>query len=854
VEAGLEPRPDLSARLADGSSLLPAIERIGAEVASLTRLVSAQPEEVAARVGFDVATSVVAVRIGALGSALDQLRLSLLAGLDRNAERLEQPAWLPELLDALGTLAARLDHAVADLPTRDGFLAAVAATDPSDRLLRLEGALTELAEAARADTASVTGLLAAQPDRLARHLDDATLAVTTHLDALGGTLDQLRLTFLDVLGRTTDRIDQPAWLPALQERLGELAAPASAGSYPALGEVGAKLDRLAADPRLDGLTAAVTDLGQEVRAGSGVADALGGRLAAVEAAAAQAGEEARLLIERVTLLPDRLGAIAAQVDRLTPLARAGDEAGSLVGQLDRLNGGLDRVMDRLTAAAEATTGPGPDSPEDGRLAPIVEALAGVTQRQDEVTSAVAAFLDQAQGPKSVDSVLDRMEQRERSLAARLDRIDASLRTRSPGGPLDEGAGALDAERSQLLDALLQAVRRQEQTFADRLEQPVWLPALQEQLKSLAALAGPDLASGAQVPSALGELDAKLNRLAADPRLDGLTAAVTDLGERLPVGSDVADAIEALAIRLTAIEAADARAAEEARDLTERVAPVADRLGAIAAQVDRLTPLARVGDEAGSLVGQLDRVGAGLDQVMVHLSASADTSARRDEGADAERLDGVVEMLTGVARRQDEVTAAVASVLDQAQGPKSVDAVLDRMEQRERSLAARLDRIDAQVRALGARPAPDANSAGPPLDAVLRRLEEQEQAVARQLDWVGDRLAEVAAHLLPTQADESMRSAGGPVPDDRLEVVVEALTGIARRQDQLATRFSALAAQRQAVPAPLPPPAKEAAERRLAELRAERAQVKVRLEQERLLASQAWEDDPIEDGFDDGEPV
>jgi len=280
------------------------------------------------------------------------------------------------------------------------------------------------------------------------------------------------------------------------------------------------------------------------------------------------------------------------------------------------------------------------------------------------------------------------------------------------------------------------------------------------------------------------------------------------------------------------------------------------------------------------------VGAGLDVVTAHLTASgADTAPPR---AEDERLEGIVEALTGLARRQDEVTAAVASVLDHGPGPKSIDAVLDRMEQRERSLAARLDRIDASLRtrpepgpatdpdgkrlltamldafarqertfvarldqldadvraSASSRSAPPAG--GPPLEAVLCRLDEQEQGVARQLDWVGDRLAEVAAHLIPAAEPD-------PVSDDRFDAVVEALAGIARRQDQLATRFSALAAQRQAAPAP-PSPAKEAAERRLATLRAERAQVKVRLDQERLLAARAWEGEPFEDGFDDEEPV
>jgi len=686
--AGLEPRPGRPGS-DDGSGLLPAIERIGAEVTSLTRLVSAQPEEVAARVGFDAATSAVAVRIGAFGSALDQLRLSLLAGLDRNAERLDQPTWLPDLLDALGTLAARLDHAVADLPSRDGFLAAIAATDPSDRLTRLEATLaatdpterltrleatlaaiaatdpsdgltrleatlaasdpgprlarleatlSELGEAARTDAAATAGLLAAQPEQLTDHLATATGAVTTRIAVLGAALDQLRISLLGGLDHATERIDQPPWLPALQERMDELtAASAETGPDPVLVELGAQQARLTADPRLDDLAVAIAELATELRAGvdeASALDGLGARLGAIEAANARAAEDALVLAERVAPLPDRLGAIAAQLDRLTPLARAGDEVGSLVGRLDRLGASLDQVMARLSATTDA--GPRPEGADGERLDGVVEALTGVARRQDEVTAAVASVLDQAQGPRSVDAVLDRLEQRERSLVARLDRIDAGLRSRT------EGPGSA----------------------------------------------------------------------------------------------------------------------------------------------------------------------------------------------------------TGGAERPD------------AAAERALRAVLDAVEGQGTAFAARLDRLDGQVRSLAARPAPDASPPGPPLDTVLRRLDEQEQTMARQLDWVGDRLAEVAAHLLPRQADESIRSGSGPAPDERLEMVVEALAGIARRQDQLATRFSALAAQRQVAPAPppLPAPTKEAAERRLAKLRAERAEVKVRLEQERLLAARAWEGDPFDDGFDDEETV
>ncbi len=658
---------------ADGAGLLLAVEQVGADVAALTRLLAAQPAEVAARVDIDAATAGIVMRLGTLGSALDQLRLSLLAGLDRAAERVDQPSWLPELLADLAGLGNRVEAAGAqtgedprlndltarlDQPTWLPELRATlgqlgARPAPEDGLAsplndlatRIEQVVADAAEGTRLQLAALTTVPGVPPGEAAEQVDEASGRIASRISAMGNTLDQLRISLLSELDRVGERLDRPAWLPELQSATGDevAALPLQDDLGSVLGELQSRVTRVLDDPRLDEVATAVADLS-----------------------------------ERVAPLPDRLKAIAVLVDRLTPLARAGDEAGSIVGLLDRVSTTLDQIVARLPSSPEPGTGLVPmvrgdgDEPSGG----VADLLADVSRRQDEVTTAVSSVLDQVRGPTGVDAVLDRMEQRERSLAARLDRIDSELRRRPDGESgaraepglvaaqaLDAASGAHDAagdaaagpgapggNLEQLRISLLEGLDR----VAVRLDQPAWLPELQAALRDVAADRSPE-DDDVAVPGA------NLARPLDDPRLDDVATAMAELAER--------------------------------------VAPLPKRLAAIAVQVDRLTPLARTGDEAGSLFGQLDRLNTALDQIVAHF---ADTGAAAAEAQPVtedrdERSGAIVDLLAGVTRGQGEVAESVGMILDQMRGPMVIDTVMDRMEQRERSLAARLDRIDAQLR-------------------------------------------------------------------------------------------------------------------------------------------------------------
>ena len=387
---------------------------------------------------------------------------------------------------------------------------------------------------------------------------------------------------------------------------------------------------------------------------------------------------------------------------------------------------------------------------------------------------------------------------------------------APAG--DRAAGADD----ELRQSLVGLATHVEQS----LERVATLSSTLEQLR-LSVLAGLDRTIDRfDRPAWLPQLQAAITE---DRRLDELVETVGSLGDGVRATAAIADVLEGVGERLAAFEAAAERVTETVRGLEARVAPLPERLTAVAAQVDRLTPLARAADEAGSLLGQLDRFSEGL---------------------------------AGVSRGQDEVTAAIASVLDQVRGPMGVDAVLDLMEQRERSLVARLDRIDSELRrraeqppgsSAEARPRPDESVA---LRAALDRLDQQERAVAVQLERVGQRLVEVAGR----ETAGGARREAGPTPAAAAAAseppgpVIEVLAHLARRQDDLATaidrRLSAIetrlgaAAAAEPRPAPAPSASAQAAARRLAELRAERARVQAHLRDERLLAARSWPDEDL----------
>ena len=828
--------------MVDPGTVLLAVERVQGEVAALSRAVAATPEEVAARLDVDAAAAAIGVRVSALGSALDQLRLSLLAALDRTGDRLESPPWLADLQSVLVGLGRRFDAPVW-MPELQGALAGLGSPGAGEAQGRQAAAEISLA-----------------------------LERSPRLEELAATVASLRN-----------------------------------------------------DSRLDDVVRAVTQLAEGIRTGNEVAEALdhlGERLGAIEAAAAGAAREANALATRVGSVPERLSAIASQVDRITPLARVGDRAGTLFDRLDRVTSGVEEVVGLLQAGGAG--GRDDEEHDDARFEAVVDVLSGVTRRQDEVTAAVGSMLDQIRSPKGLESVLERGEQRERSLAARLDRIDDELRRLIERGSLDI------APQASVLEAVRSTVERQEQELAARLER------IDLELRRVGEAA--EESTGGR----LEELSAAVANLGSDSRIDDVAAAVAELADGVRAGAAVADALDGLGERLSAIEAAGDRAAQETRALAEQVASVPERLGVIAVQVERMIPAGRSGDEAETLFGQLDRVAAGVDQAIRLLSAREalaiddrldqlsttvtrlagdpgdrltridqrldglveelrEAGATGEEEEDDDRFEGLVDVLSGVTRRQDDVAAAVAEMLDQVRSPtgeatafggagrateetaRMLDTVLDRVQQQEQTIAEHLDWVGDRLAAFAAQLAPGLAGDGWPEDegvgmaavldrmsrrqdelaaaiselvdqgrdptatnAVFDRMEQRERSLAARLDRIDLELRRRAAAGggdSPEAADESV-VASLPESVDEVATVTSNLVGLvedlaARLDHRLSNVEASLSGGRRSPSAAArPSPSSEVAALRLAEIRAERAQVQARLQEERLLAAEA----------------
>ena len=728
------------------AAVLLAVERVGADVAALARALATQPEAVAARLDVDGATASIGVRLGALGSSLDQLRLALLAALDRAAERVDAPAWLPDVQATLDRLAPSLEvppwlpRLQAALVERDeapgwipGLKAALAERDEAPPWLpRLEAALGQ-GEAAPAwvpDLQARLSELGAHLDspRWLRDLHAVLAALVPRLDAPPWLAD-LQAS----LGELSERLGQPPWLPGLQATLGDLQplvaeqqralrdavtqlavlelSLATAGNEPVLNaiaklpsedllrEVTSALERTAGEDRdLGGRLArveeAISHLADGVRAGAAVADVLdhlGQRLQSIEEAAARVAVDAQVLVAQVAPVPDRLSAIATQVDRITPLARAGDQAGTLFDQLGRLTARLDEVVALLSPPAGAVEpgddrDGGTDQDLDERLEAVVDVLAGVTRRQDKVTEAA-------------DAVLERMAEQEKSVSSHLD----------------------------------------------------WVG---ERLAEVAAHLVPDEAQRGGADAVAG-LSATLEALAR--RQEELGAAVTALAEQDRGAEWLADQLAALAHRQ---------------------------------------------DELGAAIGAL------FD---------------REEGTEA-----LARQVALVVRRQEELTDALTSSFDEGRGPMAPAAVFDRMEQRERSLTGRLDRIEALL----SRSRPAATRPRSPAAGVAGDLDGD---AAMSLAASVEAIAAVTEKLAVLVESSSERL------DRRLSRVERSLTEV-RQAAPASPPPSGSPPPAASAPSAAAPSAGDATALRLAELRAQRAEVQARLQEERLLAAEHWDDD------------
>ena len=529
----------------DGVTLLHAVDRVGVEVAALTRLLAAQPEDVAARVDVEAATTAVAVRIGSLGSTLDQLRLSLLDALERTTARLDQPPWLPDLHAALGDLAAgrpvddELRRALSELRTTID----AAITDAGSRAARIETGVRDLTQAGPASQRAVEAALAGAGDRV---------------EVLAALVEQLRLSLLAGLDRAIDHVDGPRWLPELQRAVRQ-------------------------DPRLDELVAVVTSVADGVRASAAVAGALetvDERLAAVEASAERVAQRAGAVAAKLEPFDRRLQAMSVQLDRLTPLARAGDGAGSLLGQLNRLGGGLEEVVRHISSRpAGAGDGDGDGDDSDARLDAVVEVLAGIARRQDETTAAIQAVLHHLRDSRGVPSPPDRQDRGERALGSRLNRIEAALRRRDdqPAGGRPE-ADAPSDDGARALRAALDRLDQQEQVMAKQLERVSQHVAGHQGTRGAAPATEPAVAETDQLERAgtLGEVLAELSRRhdeladAIDRRLSAIEAGLgaDTTGTRPapgPARTGPSAAPQAAAQRLAELRAERARIQAQLRD-------------------------------------------------------------------------------------------------------------------------------------------------------------------------------------------------------------------------------------------------------------------------------------------------
>jgi len=401
----VEPIAPARRAVPDPVAILLAVERVGADVNALSRALATQPEEVAARLDVDAGTASIVLRVSALGSALDQFRLSLLAAIDRTADRLDAPAWLPDLQ---------------------------AAVDPTHHLARLEQTIARLANDPRLDAPAADIAVSDPADRLAR----------------------------------------------LEPTVGQLA---------------------------DGVSARV--------AIADALDQLGGRLASIEDAAVRVAQDAHVLLERVDPVPERLSAIAMQVERIMPPARAGDQAGSLLDHLDRVGARVDEAVSLLRARASRSAEQARD--DHTRMGAVIDALGGVSKRQEEVTAAVASAVDQVRGPKGVESVLDRMDHRERLLVARLDHIDNELRRQAaraaepvPTGPVSWDPADRSAVQSlvtsvEAMAAVTENLGRLVEATAARLEER--LSRVEAAIDQAAAQPAPSEPAGPSAAATLAAL-------------------------------------------------------------------------------------------------------------------------------------------------------------------------------------------------------------------------------------------------------------------------------------------------------------------------------------------------------------
>ena len=430
-------------------------------------------------------------------------------------------------------------------------------------------------ESMRADVRSLARAVAASPDAVASRLDvdGAAAAVARRVDNLGSGLVQLRLSLLASLERTEARLDEPPWLTPLQTTLAELSG-------------GARPD-------------ASTSL---------AADDLSEGLAVLEFAIGTVASDVRLLVERMGPLPDRVAAMAAQIDRITPLARSAGDDVLASGPPPRPEG-LEDVV---------------------KFQAVLDMLAGVIRRQDQVATAVASVLDQLNGPTGVVAAITRMAQRERTVDLGLDRINAGPTARSDG-PESRAVEVTRTAVDRVSAAVLKALELQEEAFARRLDR------LNAAIRALADQARPV----APVPVPGPKLESVLQRL--DQQERAISSRLEWVGDRLAE----------VAVRPVAAE----EAATEPAEPTGLGSAALERLDAVR---DAVRVLAR----------HQKALTANLARLVAHSPPPAPDPSVLAVGP---QLDALRHAVTVLARRQKALTANVARLVVQIPPPPDPSA-------------------------------------------------------------------------------------------------------------------------------------------------------------------------------------
>ena len=661
-------------------------------------------------------------------AGLDQLRARL-----RTLEQMGEPA---EARALLATLGGRLDElAAAQAAATAGLEARIAALAP--------GGVTELA------------------DRLARLHEsrDAGLeAVLARLQPL-----EARLGLIEGGREALKRVE--ARLEALQ------------------GESGAARSELAALKAASGAGAALAEQLARLHAQKeALAEALVGRVAAVEAAVAARDPQAALagVEARLAALGDRLGALENPAE--TPFAALSEQLAGLHAQKDA---GIAAVLTRLAPLearlAEMEHGLAARDPQaaldrfaerlevvQGRLASLgdktpfaelTEQLTGLYAQRDATAEAVfarlapleakLATLDAEARARDPQAALADVETR---LAALRDRLGA-LEGGTPLAELAEQLARLHAQKDATfetvfarlapLEAKLAALELADprallDRFAERLEavqgrlasleDKTPLAALTEQLAGLYAQKD---ATVETVFARLGPLEAKLAALElADPR-----ALLDRFAERLEVVQGRLAAVEdktpfaALTEQLTGLYAQKDATVET---VFARLAPLEAKLAALEGGLARVLPLAE-DDPRAAVEGLRARIEA-LHWAQGEVAAGL--AALQAAGAEGGALAGVADQLTRLFAQKD----AGAVVLLQRLAP-----------------------LEARLAELEARPwDPEADAARAEASAIAAQLIAV-QAAAEQTALFADRISDLEASLprLSAARAQAAREAGAP---------------------------------------------------------------------------------------------